>query len=197
MTAAEKISDWISPEEYLEGERYSQIRHEYVDGCVYAMAGASGDHNLIAGNLFAHLWAATRGGRCHVFTNDMKVKVSPDSDLFYYPDVLVACDPSDNAKYFRERPALIFEVLSPETERLDRREKLFAYQRMPSLRRYILLEQESIAAKVYYRSGDDWESLTLIGPEAILELPEIQARLRLGALYERTALELEQGHTPA
>ena len=121
MTAVAKASHWISPEEYLEGERFSDIRHEYVDGTVYAMAGASADHNRISGNIFTELSNRLRGGRCEAFMNDMKLKTLADSRLFYYPDVFVACDPADNAEYFRERPTVIFEVLSKETERTDRR----------------------------------------------------------------------------
>src|SRR4051794_40148107 len=100
MTAVSKSSQWISPEEYLEGERSSDIRHEYIDGAVYAMAGASLDHNRIAGNIFGELWNHLRGGPCEVFQNDMKVKVSPESTLFYYPDAVVACGPNEIARYF-------------------------------------------------------------------------------------------------
>src|SRR5687768_17178933 len=126
MTAAIKPIEWITPDEYLEGERSSPVRHEYVAGRVFAMAGASDDHNRIAGSLFGEIYSHLRGKRCEAFTNDMKVRL-PESDAFYYPDVLVACDPSDNNRYFRERPSHIFEVISPETERVDRREKMLAY----------------------------------------------------------------------
>ena len=86
------------------------------------MAGASDDHNRIAGNIFGELRERLRGKRCEPFMVDMKAKVPPTiAGAYYYPDVLVACDPTDNAKYFRERPAVIFEVISPETERIDRR----------------------------------------------------------------------------
>src|SRR5438445_4801884 len=108
----------LSVEDYLEGERVSEIRHEYVAGRVYAMAGASDDHNRISLNIVAELRERLRGKRCEPFGSDMKLKM-PGSEAFYYPDALVTCDPSDDAKYFREKPAVVFEVLSPETERTD------------------------------------------------------------------------------
>src|SRR3989442_7944786 len=104
----------ILAEEYLEGERFSDVRHEYVGGYVYAMAGASDDHNRITVNIIGELRERLRGKRCEPFGADMKLKI-PGSQAFYYPDVLVACDPADSAKYFREHPAIVFEVLSPET----------------------------------------------------------------------------------
>src|SRR5437660_10434913 len=112
----------LSPAEYLEGERFSEIRHEYVGGHVYAMAGASDDHNRIVGNIHGELRQRLRGKRCEPFMADMKLKI-PGGQAFYYPDIMVACDPADNAKYFRERPRVVFEVLSSETERSDQREK--------------------------------------------------------------------------
>src|SRR5437870_10312648 len=108
MSTILKATDWISPDEYLEGERSAEVRHEYVDGHVYAMAGASEDHNRIVGNIFALLHASLRGKRCEPFMTDMKVKIPPRfADVFYYPDVIVVCDSTDSAKYFRERPSII------------------------------------------------------------------------------------------
>ena len=99
MTAVSKASHWISPEEYLEGERFSYIRREYVDGTVYAVAGASADHNRISGNIFTELSNRLRSSRCEAFMSAVKLKALPDSRLFFYPDVFVACDPADNAEY--------------------------------------------------------------------------------------------------
>src|SRR5262249_5934694 len=131
----------LSVEEYLEGERLSEIRHEFVGGLVYAMAGASDEHNRIAGNIFGELREQLRGKRCEAFMDDMKFKI-PGSQSFYYPDVLVACDSTDHAKYYRERPTVVFEVMSPETERSDQREKRFAYALVHSLKVYIIVSQE-------------------------------------------------------
>src|SRR6266496_3484052 len=174
MSAISKAADWISPEEYLDGERSADVRHEYADGRLYAMAGASADHNRIAGNLFAEIRDRLRGRRCEPFINDMKVKIPPAfAEVFYYPDVLAACDPSDNEKYYRERPSVIFEVLSPETERTDRREKAIAYRQIPTLGAYVLGEQDRIAATVLHRADPGWRSEVLEGPGALLRLSGI------------------------
>jgi Uma2 family endonuclease len=190
MTAAPTSTDWITPEEYLEGERASEIRHEYVDGRVYAMAGASDDHNRIAGNIFRELGNALRGHRCEPFINDMKVKIPSLSvtDVFYYPDVLVACDPTDNAKYYRERPTVIFEVLSPETERTDQREKVIAYGQIPSIELYLLVEQGCMRVTALHRAESAWRKEVLEGPTAVLKLDCLGVEIPLARLYERTTL---------
>jgi len=189
MIAIPKAAGWISPEEYLEGERYAEVRHEYVDGYVYAMAGASDDHNRIAGNIFAELRERLRGHRCEPFINDMKVKIPPAfADVYYYPDVLVACDPTDNARYFRERPTVIIEVLSTETERTDRREKAIAYRQIATVEAYVLVEQERMAATLLRRAEPGWQSNVVEGSGSILKLPGIGVEIPLERIYERTTL---------
>jgi Uma2 family endonuclease len=189
MTAILKMSRRISPEEYLHDERSADIRHEYVNGQVYAMAGASDDHNRIAGNIFAALHSTLSNTRGEAFINDMKVKIPPTfADVFYYPDVIVACTPKDNAKYYRECPAVIFEVISPETERIDRRERVLSYRQIPTLRAYVMMEQDRMAATVLRRAKIGWESEALEGPEAVLRLGAIGFTIRLEAIYARTAL---------
>lgn len=188
MTALPKPVETITPEEYLAGEPLAEVRHEYVDGFVYAMAGASDEHNRIAGNIFAELRARLRGKRCEAFINDMKVKIPPVfADAFYYPDVLVACDPTDNAKYFRERPTVIVEVLSPETERSDRREKAIAYRQISTIQNYVLIEQDRLAVTVLHRAEPGWRKEELAGPDAVLRLACLGVELPFAAIYERTA----------
>ncbi len=189
MTTVPKTADSISPEEYLESERLAEVRHEYVDGHVYAMVGASDDHNRIAGNIFAELLEKLRGHRCEAFINDMKVKIPPTfADVYYYPDVLVACDPTDNARYFRERPTVIIEVLSPETERTDRREKAIAYWQIPTVEAYVLVEQERRSATILRRAEPGWQSAVIEGPGSILRLPGIGVEIPLERIYERTTV---------
>ncbi len=176
----------LSVEDYLEGERVSEIRHEYVGGYVYAMAGASDDHNRIAGNIFSALHERLRGKRCEPFMADMKLKI-PDGQAFYYPDVMVACDPADNAKYFRERPTVVFEVLSSETERSDQREKWYAYALVPALKVYVLVSQDKRELTVLRRGRPGpWIAEVVKGRDSILELPEIQVEIPLAHIYERT-----------
>ncbi len=150
----------ISEQEYLQGELASETRHEYIGGETYAMVGASDRHGLIAGNLFAALRAYLRGTGCQLFVADMKLRIEAAGETaFYYPDLLLSCDPQDRETYFRSRPCLIVEVLSEATERIDRREKLFAYTQIPSLQEYLLLSQKRIEAELHRREPSGWKTL--------------------------------------
>jgi Uma2 family endonuclease len=195
MSATLTSTNRFSPEDYLEGEKFAELRHEYVDGYVYAMAGASDDHNRIAGNIFAVLHAALRGKRCEPFSTDMKVKIPPTfADVFYYPDVMVVCDPGDNSKYYRERPSVIFEVISPETERIDRREKAIAYRQIPTIQAYVLVEQDRVAATVLLRADQGWQSEMLEESSSVIKLPAIGVEIPLQRIYERTSLAVAGPH---
>ncbi|SRR6266404_2791610 len=140
----------MSVEEYLESEKDGTIRHEYVDGEVYAMSGVSKRHNRVATNLTVELSARLRGGPCQVYISDVKVFIKA-LNCFYYPDVVVACDPEDNDDYFVNRPVLVVEVESPSTSLIDRHEKLMAYRKLESLLEYLRLAQDSISAVVFHR----------------------------------------------
>jgi Uma2 family endonuclease len=153
MAVIEKIKR-ISVEEYLEGEKTSDVRHEYVDGAVYAMVGASALHNLIAGSLFTAFRDHLRKSPCRVFMSDMKVRVD---DVFYYPDLLVTCGAIDPGAYYQTAPVLIVEVLSESTEARDRLEKRLAYQRIESLEEYALVAQDKMMIEIFRRNPDGWE----------------------------------------
>lgn len=189
MSAIAEATGRISMEEYLAGELRSEVRHEYVDGVVYAMAGASAEHNRIAGNIFGELRQRLRGTKCEPFINDMKLKAPISTgDIFYYPDVMVVCDPSDNAKYYRERPAVVIEVISPETERTDRREKAIAYGLIPSVQAYVMVEQTEIRATILRRAQPQWTTEVIAGRDAVLKLPIIGIDIPLARVYERTGM---------
>lgn len=173
----------LSADDYLEGELKSDIRHEYVDGEVYAMAGAGEAHNLIAGNVFSRLRVAMRGGPCRVFISDMKVRVAA-WNAFYYPDILAVCDSSDTQSYFKERPCLIVEVLSSSTEAIDRREKMLAYRTLTSLREYVLIAQDKRQIEVYRRDEDGAWSLETLDEGDSLHLECVGATLSLDEVYE-------------
>ncbi len=162
----------LSEAEYLGGEGASQIRHEYVAGEVFAMAGGSKAHNIISGNLFSLLRNALRGGGYQTFIADMRVHVAAQS-CYYYPDVVVTCAASDFSKDApKDRiasPCLIIEVLSPTTEAIDRREKMLAYRHLESLREYVLVDQERRWVEVYRRTGAGWIA-DLYSPEDTVTL---------------------------
>ena len=114
----------FSPEEYLATEEDSDIRHEFLNGEVYAMAGTTVDHNRIAGNIFGALHSHLRGQTCEAFMNDMKARIElAHGEWFYYPDVMVNCDPGGQKKLYCDTPAVIVEVLSKRTRRIDEGEK--------------------------------------------------------------------------
>jgi Uma2 family endonuclease len=188
--AADPEHPYVSVEEYLEGERDSQLRHEYVEGRVYAMAGASDDHNRIAGNIFSFLHSALRGKPCEPFISDMKAKIpSQLASAFYYPDVLVACDPTDKEKYYRERPVVIVEVLSPETRRTDEREKAIAYRLVSSVEVYLLVEQDRLRVTALHRADNDWNREVIEGRTAALKLGCLGVEIPMERIYERTGVE--------
>jgi Uma2 family endonuclease len=188
MNAVAQSRPLLSVEEYLEGERFAKVRHEYVGGYVYAMAGASDDHSRITINILAELRERLRGKRCEPFGADMKLKI-PDTSAFYYPDVLVACDPADNAKYFRERPTVVFEVLSLETNQTDQREKWHAYALIPSLKTYVIVSQEKCELTILRRGRPGpWVAAVLTGEDAVLKLPELKIEIPFARIYERTTV---------
>jgi Uma2 family endonuclease len=120
------------------------------------MVGASDIHALIVNALAFALTPYSRKQGCQLFTSDMKVRLKIDEqDIFYYPDLLITCDNNDRASHFRQNPCLIVEVLSANTERLDRTEKMHAYQTLPSLKEYLLVSQNRKQVEIFRRS-DNW-----------------------------------------
>ena len=143
----------ISVEDYLAGEQHAEVRHEYIHGQVYAMTGASDRHGLIVNAMAFALTAAARRKGCQLFSSDMKLRLELGGNtIFYYPDLLLSCDPQDRDPYFRRAPCMIVEVLSASTARIDRREKLLAYQSLPSVQTYLLVEQDLKRVELYRRS---------------------------------------------
>lgn len=196
MSSAVRRKSWISPEEYLENELTSEVRHEYYAGEVFplhgeveGMAGASVEHNRIAGNIFRHLSNHLDGHRCEAFMNDMKTHVETIGDeWFYYPDVMVNCDPAGQRKYFCDTPSVIVEVLSPYSQRRDKVEKRNAYEKIPTLHTYVLVEQERRELTVFRREGETFRRELLPEEGDALRLPELDFSLSLDAIYARTGL---------
>ena len=179
---------WIGVDDYLAGEELAEVRHEYIGGDVYAMAGGSEEHGTIVGNLFAALHGHLRGGRCRVFASDMKLRLRlRDEDIFYYPDLLVTCAPQDIDRHFKRHPQVLVEVLSPSTERIDRREKLWSYIQVESLQEYVLVAQDRREVSVYRRSNG-WSPEVLRSPEDVLVLPSLGFSVPLPVVYEKAGV---------
>ncbi len=138
----------LSAEEYLELEKTATVKHEYVGGEIHAMVGASRRHNRISGNIFRKLADAAEGGPCRVYISGMKLQVE---DVFYYPDVMVACGDVPEDEYLENEPCVAVEVTSPGTETIDRREKLAKYQGIPSLQAYVIVAQDRPWVSHYQR----------------------------------------------
>ncbi|WP_232229386.1 Uma2 family endonuclease [Crinalium epipsammum] len=166
----------LTVKEYLDGELVSDIRHEYIAGQVFAMAGASANHNLIAGNMYSRLRSHLRGSKCSTFMSDMKVRIQT-ADIFYYPDVLVSCDPKDTDDYCKTQPCLIIEVVSRSTATIDLREKLLNYRQIESLKEYILISQDRIKIEVYRQDDQGQWWLETLGKEDELQLESVGLRI--------------------
>ncbi len=171
----------VSVQDYLAGEPHGLVRHEYVSGQVYAMAGASERHNRIAGNLFFHLRAATRGTPCAVFIHDMKLRIL-HQDSFYYPDVMTTCHPRDTQSLYKEYPSLVVEVLSPSTEVIDRREKLIAYRNLASMRHYLIVWQEEKRVEWHSRNAQDGWGVTVLDGSGHMDIALNDLHIQLSPL---------------
>ena len=178
----------ISVEEYLEGELGSGIKHEYVGGVVYAMAGVSKEHDRIALRLSAKLLEHLKSP-CEVFSSDVKLKAG--EDLFYYPDVTVTCDPREKERYYLQYPKLVIEVLSPRTERTDRSEKFLAYSSIETMDEYVLVAQEKMQVTVF-RRANGWQPEINEGSAGQLVLASVGMTIPLAEIYQGIDFERER-----
>ena len=163
MATAQQIA-LMNEEEYLEGEKIAALKHEYVDGHIYAMAGAHSNHNSLAMNVSVALSNHLKGKPCRAYMSDMKVRIGNGSK-YYYPDVLVNCPPVNG--YFTETPTIIVEVLSNSTRRIDETEKRLAYMQIETLEEYVLIAQDFVQIEVI-RKSEGWKSAKyFLGDEVI------------------------------
>lgn len=158
----------LTEDDYLACEARASVRHEFVNGSLYAMAGGSARHNRVSGNLYARLLQSA-GDHYQPFIADMKLRVELGA-AYYYPDVMLVCDPLDTEAYFKTSPCMVAEVLSPGTELTDRREKWAAYQNLPSLHNYLLLAQDRPHIEVFQRVNVRQWGLTVLGLDDTLEI---------------------------
>lgn len=175
----------LSEEDYLAAELESPVRHEYVGGQVFAMAGASERHNRIALNAAFALRSQTRGTGCIPFVSDMKLRVDA-VNAYYYPDVMLACNTSDNHPLVKTSPCVLIEVLSPSTASTDRREKVLAYRQIPSLQAYLLVETEQRQVDYFLRDAQGQWQAGQLDEMSLLAVTCGPHTLRLGLddLYE-------------
>ncbi|MGC1395566.1 MAG: Uma2 family endonuclease [Coleofasciculaceae cyanobacterium] len=176
---------YLTPEEYLNIEEQNPIKHEYIDGQIYAMAGASDAHVTIAGNLFALLRSHLRGSGCRVYISDMKARIET-LNRFYYPDVMVTCDSRDQeTPTYKRFPTLIIEVLSDSTEAFDRGDKFADYQELSSLREYVLINSKRQRIECFRRNDEGlWVLQSYTAEQRLFKLNSINFEGTSEALYE-------------
>lgn len=171
---------FISEQDYLEGELVSVIRHEYIKGDVYAMGGASANHNRIVANISRKFGNHLEKTPCEPFFSDMKVKVGKD---YFYPDLIVVCHHQDSGAYYTESPIIIMEVLSKSTRKTDQTLKRLAYQSLPSLEEYVLIEQDFVDVEICRRERHWQSEHYYLGDEVYFSA--IDLRLPVEVIYAR------------
>jgi len=171
---------WVSLEDYLAEELVSDMKHEYIDGQIYAMTGGSLNHERIAGNVFAELRNFLRGKPCEAFGSNVKIKT--DRHVFY-PDAMVVCNPHYPSEYYTDSPVLVVEVLSKSTRRLDETVKRRVYQSIPTLLEYVLIEQDIVDVEVCRRSEGWVSSHYFLGDEVPFE--SVGLTLSVADIYAR------------
>ncbi len=186
MVASSEEIYRISHKDYLEGEKVSPIKHEYIRGEVYAMVGASKAHDTITLNLLTLLRNHVRGSGCRVYTGDLKVYIET-ADVYYYPDALVTCEQRDitaSEEYFIRYPRLVVEVLSPSTEAFNRGDKFADYRQIETLEEYVLVSQDRINVECFRRNDQGRWVLYPYSAEDELELTSISFKCPIVELYE-------------
>ena len=171
---------YLSEAEYLQGEQISTIKHEYIDGEVYAMAGASRNHSLIVGNALRLFSNHLQDAPCQTFVVDMKVKAA---NSFFYPDVMVVCNDDDGDDYYTDKPKIIIEVLSKNTRRTDQTIKLATYKTLPSLQEYVLIEQDHVDIEVFRRTANWFSERYFMGDEVFFE--SLDLTISVSDIYQR------------
>ena len=193
------VERWVSPEAFLAFERAAVERHEYINGEIYAMAGASYEHSSISSNLMFLLIGHLRGHPCQTHGSDLRV-YNPTSGSYVYPDVSVICgEPefTDSVLDTVKNPLVILEILSDSTEKDDRGDKFLHYQLLESLRVYVLVSQKEARIEVYTLRDESWEMKEFVGLESVFTLEVIDFSAPLSDVYRGVKFALPAPLAPA
>lgn len=178
----------LTPAEYLEFERKSEIKHEYFDGEIFAMSGAKLNHNKVSTNLSGLIWQHLKGKNCESYSSDMRVFV-PKIGLYTYPDIVVVCGKptfQDNVFDTLLNPILLIEVLSDSTESYDRGKKFQHYRSIESLQEYVLVSQDEAHIERFVKSGDGfWTLSEAVGLDSEIEFSSIECKISLREVYDK------------
>lgn len=179
---AQTVITPLSIAEYLQQEQHADVRHEYVDGYMFAMAGGTKAHNQITVNIVSAIRPHLRNTPCRVYSSDMKVATN---NCFYYPDVVISCrSKEETADLYLTQPCLIVEVLSASTEHIDKREKLLAYQSIASLESYLIVAQDKPWVEHYQRSAMGTWTLDTYAEQSVISFSCINLDMKLSEIYE-------------
>jgi len=188
----------FTPEQYLALERKADFKSEFCNGFIIAMAGATREHNVIAGNLHGEIRSQLKGRTCEVYMSDMRVRVSP-TGLFTYPDVVAVCGDArflDDKRDTLLNPTTIVEVLSKSTESYDRGDKFMNYRRLESLREYVVVSQAKVLVERFTRQRDDWLLTEFRNLDDTLRLASIGCAIPLREIYARIQFPTEDTTGP-
>ncbi|MBC7528577.1 MAG: Uma2 family endonuclease [Chthonomonadaceae bacterium] len=180
-----EVERWVSPEEYLEFERAAFEKHEYINGKIYAMAGAGIPHARVTMTLSRLIATHVQGGLCESFRSDLRV-FNPKSGSYFYPDLTVICGKpivTDSYLDTATNPLIVLEVLSPSTEAFDRGDKFAHYRLLETLRTYVLVSQKEAKIEVHSRKEGEWISTVCTGLESTMTLDESEFSVSLSEIY--------------
>lgn len=189
---SQRILTYVTPDEYLRLERQAEYKSEYLNGEIFAMTGASREHNLISTNISSSLHGQLKGRPCEVYAVDMRVKVRANG-LYPYPDIAVVCGEPQFEDDFVDtllNPTLLVEVLSQSTERYDRIAKTSYYRTIDSLAEHLVVAQDEIRLEQHVRQPDGrWLLSEYVTLDAVVNLPSIECTLKLSDVYDRITFE--------
>ncbi len=184
-------TDYLDLEDYLQWEEQQEEKHEYINGTIYAMAGATENHVSITTNCTTIIWSHLRGRKCKIFPSDMRVNIAAKK-IYYYPDLLVTCDDRDRlTKNYKSYPCLIIEVLSNSTEAKDRGVKFANYQTIESLQEYVLINQQEQRIEVFRRSDRKFWILQTYTAGEDVELKTINLTIPISSIYEDIEFDIK------
>lgn len=187
MSALPQADNSYTEAEYLAFEQESDEKHEFIDGEIFAMSGASPNHNLIVASTIAAMYSQIRGSGCKIYPSDMKVR-TPNTATYTYPDITIVCGDAqfvDEKRNILSNPTVIIEVLSESTELYDRGEKFRRYRELPSLKEYILIAQNAPVVDHFFKRDNDWHFIDAVGLDASVHLQAVDCTLNLTDVYEQ------------
>lgn len=185
--AAPEYYPQMSPTDFLDWERKQEYKHEYAGGQVFAMAGASINHNKICSNIIGRVWNHLQDKECSVYPSDLRIAVK-SKNSFFYPDATIICgEPEfddDKIKDTVKNPSVIFEILSPATEDYDIGKKLFFYMQIESLQQYIIIDSRNVHLRITTKTDDGtWKIAELMGKEDLISIESIGVDIPLSDIY--------------